>query len=238
MDRDAARDRIILALDRPDLAAAVDLVDRTGADLRWVKVGLELFTAEGPSAVRAFTERGRDVFLDLKLHDIPNTVAGAVRSAAGLGAGLLTLHAEGGPEMMRAAVAARDETGSDLRLLAVTVLTSLHGDEFPDVYRDADPAPRVLAFARAAADAGVDGIVCSPKELAPLRNAVPDGFLRVTPGIRPAGSATGDQARVATPESALADGASHLVIGRAVTASSDPAAALEAILDGLSGVSV
>jgi orotidine-5'-phosphate decarboxylase len=135
-------------------------------------------------------------------------------------------------------VTARDEAGSDLRLLAVTVLTSLRGDEYPTVYRDADPAKRVVAFARAAVEAGVDGVVCSPRELAVLRDEVPAGFLRVTPGIRPAGAAVGDQARVATPESAVADGASHLVIGRAVTAAPDPATALEAILDGLAGASV
>jgi len=219
-------ERIILALDRPDRASAFELVDRM-PDLVWVKVGLELFTAEGPAVVRELKRRGKRVFLDLKLHDIPNTVAGAVRSATALGADLLTLHAEGGPAMMRAAVEARGETGP--RLLAVTVLTSLSGEEYPEIYRTTDVAERVRVFAREAESAGVHGVVCSPRELQVVGETVGSGFLRVTPGIRPIGGGLQDQARVATPGAALEAGATHLVIGRAVTAAEDPAAALAAI---------
>lgn len=228
------RDRIILALDTPDTASALALIDAAGDDLRWAKVGLELFTAEGPPVVRAVRERGKRVFLDLKLHDIPNTVAGAVRSASALGAELLTLHAEGGPAMMRAAAEARDAVRGP-KLLAVTVLTSLTGAEYPEVYADADVGRRVTAFARAAEAAGVDGVVCSPRELDVLRTAVRAGFLRVTPGIRPAGVDAQDQARIATPEAALAAGASHLVIGRAISGAQDPKAALAAIVASLGG---
>ena len=227
----AARGRLIVALDVPDAAAALALADRLGDAVLWYKVGLELFVAEGPPMVRALIERNRRVFLDLKLHDIPNTVAGAVRSAAGLGASLLTLHAEGGSAMMRAAREARDESGrSDLELLAVTVLTSLDGTDYPEVYRSEMVRDRVIAFARAAAEVGMDGVVASPLELDALARILPPGCLKVTPGIRPAGSAAHDQARVATPAAALRGGATHLVVGRAITQAPDPAAAALAVL--------
>jgi orotidine-5'-phosphate decarboxylase len=224
-----ARDRVILALDVPTLDQAERLAGSCGDDLRWVKVGLELYTAEGPRAVTAFKDRGLRVFLDLKLHDIPQTVAGAVWSAASHGVELLTLHAEGGPRMMETAAQARDASGGGLRLLAVTVLTSLDGTEYPDVYRSPDTTARVLIFARAAQEAGVDGVVCSPLELESLAALGPD-FLRVTPGIRAARSAADDQARIATPAFALRAGASHLVVGRPITKAPDPAAAAAAIL--------
>jgi orotidine-5'-phosphate decarboxylase len=230
---DAPRERLVVALDVPGMDEALALDRRLGEEVRWVKVGLELFTAAGPAVVRELRERGRRVFLDLKLHDIPNTVAGGVRSASRLGAELLTLHAEGGPAMMRAAVEARDAESATapprLRLLAVTVLTSLDGSEYPSVYKAGVP-DRVIAFARAAAAAGVDGVVCSPLELPALASAVPAGFLRVTPGIRPRGEAEGDQARVADPAGALAAGASHLVVGRPITKAPDPPAAAREIL--------
>jgi orotidine-5'-phosphate decarboxylase len=197
-----------------------------------VKIGLELFTAEGPPVVTALRERGRRVFLDLKLHDIPNTVAGAVKSASRLGVDLLTLHAEGGPAMMRAAVAARANTR--VSLLAVTVLTSLDGNEYPGMYRSAIE-DRVLTFAEAAVETGMDGIVASPRELAKLVSFVPSDFARVIPGIRPAGSSTDDQARVATPRAALIAGATHLVVGRPITQASDPAAAARSILEEMAG---
>jgi len=231
------RDRLIVALDTPGEAEALALVDSLGGDLRRVKVGLELFIAAGPGIVRKLRARDLRVFLDLKLHDIPNTVAGAVRSAARHGVDLLTLHAPGGPAMMRAAAAARDASGTSLRLLAVTVLTSLDGSEFPEVYRSGDPAERVRAFAASARDAGMDGVVCSPRELSLLSTAFPDGFLRVTPGIRPAGTASQDQARVATPAEALRGGASFLVVGRAITAAPDPAAALASVLAEMAAAS-
>jgi orotidine-5'-phosphate decarboxylase len=229
-------DRLIVALDVASGDAALKLDAAMGDAVRWVKVGLQLFTAEGPSVVNTLTGRGRRVFLDLKLHDIPQTVAGAVWSAASHGVELLTLHAEGGPKMMAAAAEARDASGGRLRILAVTVLTSLDGTEFPDVYRSPDTTARVLAFAKAARDAGVDGVVCSPLELESLSGLGPD-FLRVTPGIRPARSAANDQARIATPGFALRAGASHLVIGRPITKAPDPAAAAAAILQEMASVS-
>ena len=210
---------------------ALDLVETMPRDLQWVKVGLELFTAEGPAAVAAVRERGKRVFLDLKLHDIPNTVAGAVRAAAGLGAELLTIHAAGGPAMMEAAVRARDEVNPDLKLLGITVLTSLDGSEFPDVYASSSVADRVAAFARGAQDVGLDGVVCSPQELDSLRAVVASEFLRVTPGIRLARGDAHDQRRTASPGAALAAGASHLVVGRALTAARNPQAAWDAILE-------
>jgi orotidine-5'-phosphate decarboxylase len=232
MNLDDARQRLIVAFDVPDLSSALELDRRLGNEVGWVKIGLELFTAEGPPVVIAFRERGRRVFLDLKLHDIPNTVAGAVKSASRLGVDLLTLHAEGGPAMMRAAVAARANTR--VSLLAVTVLTSLDGNEYPGMYRSAIE-DRVLTFAEAAVETGMDGIVASPRELAKLVSFVPSDFARVIPGIRPAGSSTDDQARVATPRAALIAGATHLVVGRPITQASDPAAAARSILEEMAG---
>jgi orotidine-5'-phosphate decarboxylase len=232
----SAADRLIIALDVPGAEAALDLDARLGPSVRWVKVGLELFTAAGPDVVRALRARGRRVFLDLKLHDIPNTVAGAVRAAAALEVDLLTLHAEGGPDMMRAAREARDASGADMRLLAVTLLTSLSGGEYPEVYRSAIPGERVLAFASGAREAGMDGVVASPLELPLLAAGFPPGFLKVTPGIRPAGGAVQDQARVATPLAALRAGATHLVVGRPVTAAPDPASAARDLIGGIAAV--
>jgi orotidine-5'-phosphate decarboxylase len=229
-------DQLIVALDVASGDAALKLDAALGDAVRWVKVGLQLFTAEGPPVVSALRERGRRVFLDLKLHDIPQTVAGAVWSAASHGVELLTLHAEGGPRMMETAAQARDASGGGLRLLAVTVLTSLDGTEYPDVYRSPDTTARVLIFARAAQEAGVDGVVCSPLELESLAALGPD-FLRVTPGIRAARSAADDQARIATPAFALRAGASHLVVGRPITKAPDPAAAAAAILLEMASVS-
>lgn len=225
--------RIILALDRPRLQPALELLDSMPPALEWVKVGLELFTAEGPAAVAAVRERNKRVFLDLKLHDIPNTVSGAVRAAGGLGAELLTLHAAGGPAMMEAAVQARDEANPDLKLLGITVLTSLDGSEFPEVYAPGSVADRVGAFARASEAAGLDGVVCSPRELEPLGSVVSPTFLRVTPGIRLARGDAHDQRRVASPGAALAAGATHLVVGRALTAAENPQAAWDAVVEDL-----
>jgi len=232
MNLDDARQKLIVAFDVPDLSSALELDHRLGDEIGWVKIGLELFIAEGPPVVTAFRERGRRVFLDLKLHDIPNTVAGAVRSASRLGVDLLTVHAEGGPSMMRAAAEARANTR--LNLLAVTVLTSLDGNEYPGVY-GSGVEDRVLAFAEAAVEAGMDGIVASPRELPKLVAFVPSDFTRVIPGIRPAGGSTDDQARVATPRAALIAGATHLVVGRPITQAKDPAQAARAILEEMAG---
>ncbi len=218
---------IIVALDVPSGREAHELVDRLGPRVDFVKVGLELFIGEGPQVVR--TLRGRDlrVFLDLKLHDIPNTVAAAVRSASALGVELLTLHASGGRRMLEAAVAAR--SGS-LKLLGVTVLTSLDAGEVDQAWgrEGADPTAEAVRLARLAHDAGVDGVVSSPLEAARIRSAIGDAHM-VTPGIRLAGSGRSDQRRVATPADAVRAGASHLVVGRTVTAAEDPAAAFDRV---------
>lgn len=225
-----ARSRLIVALDVPDTASALALLDRLEGTCQWCKVGLELFVAEGPRIVEILANRGLYVFLDLKFHDIPNTVAGAVRSAASLGARMLTLHGGGGPAMLSAA---RDVVGALInppQLLAVTVLTSMDQAHLQAVGVSNDPARQVKLLAEMGLAAGLNGFVCSPQEVATLRVLTgPQGVL-VVPGIRPAGAAIGDQKRVATPAAALRDGASYLVIGRPITQASSPARAAEAII--------
>jgi len=229
----AAADRIILALDRPDAEAALALVDAV-PDLRWVKVGLELFCAAGPDVVRRLRDRGLEVFLDLKFHDIPATMAGACRSAARLGAGLITVHACAGGEALRAAQEAARESAAAAgdpapTLLAVTVLTSWEASRFASELVIEEPVRAyVERLARLAAAAGIGGCVCSPLEVAALRADHPEPFALVTPGIRPAGAARGDQQRVMTPAEAIAAGSSRLVIGRPISAAPDPAAAFAA----------
>jgi orotidine-5'-phosphate decarboxylase len=226
-------DRIILALDRPDADAALALAAAI-PELRWVKVGLELFTAAGPAVVRELRQRRLRVFLDLKFHDIPATMAGACRSAARLGAELITVHACAGSEALAAAQAAAEEGAAEEglgapTLLAVTVLTSWDPGRFRRELA-IEPALETYAgqLAALAAAAGLTGAVCSPLEVARLRAAHPRPFALVTPGIRPAGSATGDQRRVMTPAQAVAAGASQLVIGRPISGAADPAAAFAA----------
>jgi orotidine-5'-phosphate decarboxylase len=226
----SARDRLIVALDFPTAEQALRQVDQLDDQCLWFKVGLELYLAAGSSIVTSLRDRGFNVFLDLKLHDIPNTMASAVRSVSSLGASLLTIHADGGSAMLAAAAEAAASTPNAPRLLAVTVLTSmdaaqLHGIGVPDA-----PAVQVLRLARLAASAGIDGLVCSPEEIRLLRAELPGDPLLVVPGIRPAGAAVGDQRRIATPASAIADGASMLVVGRPITHAANPAVAAEAIL--------
>jgi orotidine-5'-phosphate decarboxylase len=230
------RDRLAVALDLPDERQAMALVDRLGDTCQWYKVGMELYYAAGNHIVQHLRERGFNVFLDLKLHDIPNTVAGAVRSATQAGASLLTLHASGGAAMMSAAAEAATAPGSP-RLLAVTVLTSMDASELAGVGIAASPAEQVLRLARLAQASGINGMVCSPEEVAILRKETGPDSLLVVPGIRPAGSAVGDQKRVATPTQAITDGASLLVVGRPITRATDPAAAACAVLQeiGLAG---
>ena len=223
------KDRLAVALDFSDEQEAMNLVDRLGQTCQWYKVGMELYYATGNRIVQRLRDRGFNVFLDLKLHDIPNTVAGAVRSATHAGASLLTLHASGGAAMMTAAAEAASAPGSP-RLLAVTVLTSMDANELAGIGITATPADQVLQLAKLAVQSGIDGIVCSPEEVALLRKETGPDTLLVIPGIRPAGSAVGDQKRVATPARAIADGASMLVVGRPVTRAADPVAATEAIL--------
>lgn len=229
----APADRLILALDRPDGASALALVAAI-PDLRWVKVGLELFTAAGPAVVAELRERGLQVFLDLKFHDIPATMAGACRSAARLGAGLITVHASAGSEALRAAQQAAQEGAAAAglpapTLLAVTVLTSWDSERFRQELTIEEPiashVPRLAALASAS---GLGGCVCSPLEVGALRAAHPHPFALITPGIRPAGAEVGDQRRVMTPAQAIAAGASRLVIGRPISAAPDPAQAFAA----------
>jgi orotidine-5'-phosphate decarboxylase len=219
--------RLIVALDVPDGAAALALADRVAPHAGVVKVGLELFVAEGPEIVRALRARlpALDVFLDLKLHDIPNTMAGALRAARRLGARWVTVHAASGLAHLQAAVAA---AGDELGVLAVTVLTSQDQAACDEVGHTRAIAELVTLRARLAAAAGCAGVVCSGLELAHVRAAAP-ALLRVVPGIRPAGSDAGDQSRVLTPAAAIAAGATHVVVGRPIHGHADPAAAAAAI---------
>jgi orotidine-5'-phosphate decarboxylase len=223
------KDRLAVALDLPDAAQALALVDRLGDTCQWFKVGMELYYAAGNDIVKKLRDRGFNVFLDLKLHDIPNTVAGAVRSATQAGASLLTLHASGGRAMMSAAAEAASAPGSP-RLLAVTVLTSMDANELAGIGITTSPAEQVLRLARLAQASGIDGMVCSPEEVAALRRETGPSTLLVVPGIRPAGAALDDQKRIATPAQAISEGASMLVVGRPITRATDPAEAARAVL--------
>jgi orotidine-5'-phosphate decarboxylase len=222
--------RLIVALDYPSAPPALALADRLQGLCRWFKVGLELFVAVGPSIVRELRQRDFSVFLDLKLHDIPNTVAGAVRSVAAIGAEFLTVHAAGGPAMLEAAAEAASSVPNAPQLLAVTVLTSMDQLELAAIGIDHSPENQVLRLANTASAAGINGFVASAEEAASLRHRFPAAAL-VIPGIRPAGSAIADQKRIASPAAALAAGASFLVIGRPITQAPDPAAATRAILE-------
>lgn len=216
----------ILALDVASEAAAIALADRVGSACRFYKVGLELFTAAGPSVVRALRARGADVFLDLKLHDIPNTIAGAARSAAGLGVRLLTVHASGGRTMVEAAVQA---AGPGCGVLAVTVLTSLDAPALAAAWgrpsAELSMSGEVVRLADLAAASGAHGIVCSGDEGAAVRARHADRLALLIPGVRLAGDGAGDQRRVVTPAQAAAAGARYVVLGRTVTAAADPFAA-------------
>jgi len=226
---DDARKRLIVALDVPNAAVASDLVNRLEGTCQGFQEGVELFTA-GPSVVERLVARGCAVFLDLKLHDIPNTVAGAVRSAAALGARMLTVHAAGGPAMLAAARSALEGLSEPPQLLAVTVLTSMDEAQLRAAGVERAPAEQVGLLAKMGLEAGIRGFVCSPQEVAALRALTgPEGVL-VVPGIRPAGAASGDQRRIATPAEALRAGASYLVVGRPITQAPDPAEAAAAIL--------
>lgn len=223
------RPEFAVAFDVGTLAEALALDAVLGRGDELAKIGLELFAAEGPAAVRELKARGRRVFLDLKLHDIPNTVKGAAASAARLGADLLTVHATGGAAMVAAAVAGVRDAGGATRVVAVTILTSHDPANMPPGFAQPFDLPAAaLALTREALAAGAAGIVCAAPDLKPLRAALGPGFYAVTPGIRMSGGATHDQKRVATVESAVRDGASLLVLGRAVTAANDPRAALAA----------
>jgi orotidine-5'-phosphate decarboxylase len=223
----------IIALDVPSLAAARELLARVGPRADYLKVGLELFTAEGPRVVEWLLGEGRRVFLDLKLHDIPNTVRGAARSAASMGVSLLTVHGYGGAAMVDAAV---EGAGNDTGILVVTVLTSFDGPALGATLGREVPemGAEVLRLAGVASAAGAHGVVCSGQEVRMVRTTHPR-LCPLVPGIRLAGGATHDQARVTTPGKAVADGAAYLVLGRAVTGAADPAAALDEVLREVEG---
>ena len=230
----SVRERLAFALDYPTLAEAESGAARVRESVGVLKVGLELFVAEGPAAVKVGERLGIRVFLDLKLHDIPETVERAVATAGQLGASFLTLHASGGPRMLEAAArrAAREATG--LKLLAVTVLTSLDAADLAAIGVSGAPAEHVLRLGQLARGAGIHGLVCSTSEVGSLRSALGPEAILVTPGIRPAGAAVGDQKRVGTPASALKDGSSLLVVGRPIRDAADPSAAARAILHEMS----
>ena len=227
--------RLAVALDFQTAREALDFVDRLEGSCRWVKVGLELYCASGNALIGTLRNRGLEVFLDLKLHDIPNTVAGAVRSISSLGAGLLTLHAGGGEAMLRAAAKAASENPDSPRLLAVTVLTSIDAAQLKGIGVSATPAEQVLRLARLAEHSGIDGLVCSSEETALIRHELGANPFLVVPGIRPTGTDAGDQKRIATPDEAIARGASMLVVGRPITQAKCPAEAALAILNEIAG---
>ena len=238
MGNENARQRLIVALDVPNAPAARKIVAAVGNSAPTYKVGMQLFTAEGPAFVRELVGSGHRVFLDLKYHDIPNTVAAAVRSAADLGVHMLTIHASGGGKMLRAAVETAREGGPDMKILAVTVLTSMKDEELGQIGVSGDARGQVLRLAALALEAGCQGIVGSPQETSELRRQLGNDFLIVTPGVRPAGAAHGDQARVATPAEAIAAGATHIVVGRPITGAEHPAAAAKAILEQIAASGV
>ena len=219
-----------MALDVPSAAQARQLVQAIGESATTYKIGKQLFTTEGPQLVRELVASGRKVFLDLKFHDIPNTVAGAVRSAADLKVSMLTVHASGGSKMLKEAAEAAAQSSAKPTVLAVTVLTSMADADLHEIGVAGTVLTQVLRLGALARQAGCGGLVASAKEAGDLRRELGEGFAIVTPGVRPAGSATGDQARVVTPRDAIAAGASHLVVGRPIIEAADPAKAATEII--------
>lgn len=225
---------IIVALDFPSAAQALALVERLSPERCRLKVGKELFTRGGPSLVEQLVGKGYDVFLDLKFHDIPNTVAAACSAAADLGVWMVNVHAQGGRRMMEAAREALQQSAHQPLLIAVTILTSMGEEDIHEVGLSGSPADNVKRLATLAQSAGLDGVVCSPQEVAMLRQVVSSEFRLVTPGIRPSWSAKGDQTRITTPAQAMALGSSFLVIGRPITGAAEPLEALAKIEQELS----
>jgi len=226
-------DRLIVALDFDNEKSAMELAYKLEGRMKMFKVGSQLFTACGPSVVAKLRKRGYEVFLDMKYHDIPNTVAGAASAAASLGVFMMTLHASGGAEMMlraREAVEKKAQTHPPL-LIAITALTSLTANGLESIGMEGDVKTAVIRLARLAQSSGMDGAVSSPEETAVLRAALGEGFKLITPGIRPAGKAAHDQKRIATPSAAIAAGADYLVVGRSITQAPDPAKACVDILN-------
>ena len=221
--------RVIVALDYSSAEEALALVEQLNSGQCRLKVGKELFTSAGPQLVKALVDRNFEVFLDLKFHDIPNTVAKAVCAAADLGVWMTNVHASGGSRMMTAAKQALVQQGSDMLLTAVTVLTSMQGSDLHQVGVPLHPQDQVLGLAKLTHSCGLDGVVCSAQEAQLLRSNLSAGFKLVTPGIRPADSAADDQRRIVTPEQAVELGSDYLVIGRPITQAADPSAVLNSI---------
>lgn len=237
-----ADDRLIVALDVSTMDAMKSIVSSLGDSVSFYKVGMELFYAEGDQTVRYLQEHGKHVFLDLKLHDIPNTVAHGVSSLTRLGANLITIHGQGGPIMMKAAAEAARESAEKLgierpKLLAITVLTSFDDESWTSIGGQLPIADQVIRLAKLAKESGMDGVVCSALEAKMIREACGPDFLIVTPGIRPSFAATNDQKRIAKPSSALQDGASRLVIGRPITQAEHPQEAVRLIIEEMESVS-
>ncbi|WP_455217688.1 orotidine-5'-phosphate decarboxylase [Kaarinaea lacus] len=226
---ESANPRVIVALDYDNAEEAINLARSIDPAACRVKVGKELFTRAGPSLVEKLRMMGFEVFLDLKFHDIPNTVAQACRAAADLGVWMVNVHTLGGRRMMEAARNALDSTASSPLLIGVTVLTSMGAEDLHEVGLTGEPEDNVVRLASLAKDSGLDGVVCSPREVAVLRRVIGKSFSLVTPGVRPTGSSTDDQKRITTPEEAIASGSSYLVIGRPITQSENPRLALEKI---------
>ena len=225
---------LILALDVPTREEAAPLLRQLRGELRWVKIGLQMFTAYGPDYVRAVAEEGFKIFLDLKLHDIPNTVAKAVESLAPLPIGMLTLHTSGGREMMTYARKAQLQSRPDLLLLGVTVLTSMDAAGLSELGVAVSPEAQVSRLGKLAAEAGLNGLVCSPLEVALLRSQLPSSVQLVTPGIRPFGEPGGDdQKRIMTPAEAARAGSNYIVVGRPILKAKDPVGATRALLADL-----
>ncbi|MET0065887.1 MAG: orotidine-5'-phosphate decarboxylase [Candidatus Thiodiazotropha sp.] len=221
--------RVIVALDFPQQQQALALVDRLDPSLCRLKVGKEMFTRLGPGFVENLRSRGYDIFLDLKFHDIPNTVAAACDAAADLGVWMMNLHASGGRKMMATARERLERHSQRPYLVAVTILTSLSREEMSEVGFGGEVADQVLRLATLTRDAGLDGVVCSPQEAQTLRQSLGESFLLVTPGVRPKSAAANDQQRIMTPGDAITAGSSYLVVGRPITAAADPIQALQQI---------
>jgi len=223
--------KIIIALDYKDEASTMALVDQLKPSLCRLKVGKELFVRCGPGLVEKLIHKGFDVFLDLKFHDIPNTVAAACQAAADMGVWMVNVHASGGRNMMMAAREAIEQSAHKPLLIGVTILTSLSRSDIAEIGLDIEPAEQVLRLAKLAKKSGLDGVVCSPLEVQTLKQEVSKNFILVTPGVRPVGSDTGDQQRIMTPAQALSAGSDYLVIGRPITAADNPIQALKSIIE-------
>ena len=233
---------VIIALDFPTLEDTLSFLEKFGEEKLFVKVGMELYLQNGPVVIEKIKELGHKIFLDLKLHDIPNTVAHGVSSLTRLGANLITIHGQGGPIMMKAAAEAARESAEKLgierpKLLAITVLTSFDDESWTSIGGQLPIADQVIRLAKLAKESGMDGVVCSALEAKMIREACGPDFLIVTPGIRPSFAATNDQMRIATPSSALQDGASRLIIGRPITQAEHPQEAVRLIIEEMESVS-